>query len=140
MGKIKIPRINEVTISGRVTRDPELKYTPGGAAVVRISVACDRSYKDKAGTWQTETIFVPVQAWAATAEGFCKNATKGSPVIVKGRLSITKWQDANGNNKELTEIVAERIDILEWKDDNGSASGNTSEPPFGAPPSGDVPF
>jgi single-strand DNA-binding protein len=135
MGKIKIPRMNRAQIAGRITKDPEPKRTPAGAAVTRFTVAVDRSYKGKDDKWQTETVFLSVQAWAALAERTCNDAKKGSPVIVEGRIAVTKWDDAQGNHKELTEIVADRIDVLEWADDNASTSES-----FTSNSNGNVPF
>lgn len=124
MGNIKIPRINRAQISGRITKDPELKRTPSGTEVVRFTVAVDRGYKDKSGSWQSETIFIPVQAWASLAERFCKDAKKGSPVIVDGRISISKWAGKDGNQKETTEIVADQIHVLEWEESNPASTGS----------------
>lgn len=137
MGNIKIPRINRAQISGRITKDPELKRTSSGTEVVRFTVAVDKVYKDKSGNWQSETIFIPVQAWASLAERFCKDAKKGSPVIVEGRISVSKWDDMDGKQKESTEIVADQIHVLEWATDSnpvdtGSdwAQDNKKETPF----------
>ena len=70
MGKIKIPRINRSQISGRITKDPELKRTPSGTEVVRFTVAVDRGYKDKSGSWQSEAKFIPDHS-CESLEGRC---------------------------------------------------------------------
>lgn len=132
---IKIPSINRVQIAGRITKDLELKRIPSGTAVVGFSVACDRGYKDKDGTWQKETVFVPMQAWGALAETIAKHGKKGSPVLCEGRYNVRKYQNKDGQDVTLTEVVLESCHLLEWPEKDGLPEvpptlGRNDEVPF----------
>ncbi len=111
--KLNLPRINEVTISGRLTRDVDLRYTPSGTPTTNITVANDRSWRDSDGNWQSATNFLRVVLWTKTAEWATENLGKGSPVIVQGRMQTRSWQNKDGDNRSITEIVAYRIQPLE---------------------------
>jgi len=146
MADLKLPRLNKVIISGRITHDIELKYTPKGTPVVRFALASDRAYKDEAGTWQNVTSFIDVVAWTLTAENIAKNAHKGSAVIVEGRIDTRTYVDNNNQTRKITEIVAESIHHLEWKPRTEGDGEASSEPPMpeeaptGNVTSDDVPF
>ena len=132
---IKIPNINRVQIAGRITKDLELKRIPSGTAVVGFSVACDRGIRDKDGTWQKETTFVPMQAWGVLAETIAKHAKKGSPVLCEGRFNVRKYQNKDGQDVTLTEVVLESCHLLEWPDKNDTPElpptlGRNDEIPF----------
>ena len=110
---VKIPSINKAQISGRICNDLEVKHTTSGTAVLRLTVACDRNYK-KGDEWVKETVFIPCIAWQNLAENTAKNAKKGMPVIVEGRLNVETYTTKEGIEKSQTNIVADKIHVLEW--------------------------
>jgi len=132
MADLKLPRINKVMISGRITNDLELKYTPKGTAVIRFTVASDRGYKDESGVWQNTTTYIDVVAWTYTAEMVSKQCHKGSAVIVEGRLESRSYVDSNNVNRKIWEIIADSIHTLEWGPRDGSEPATMSgdEPPL----------
>lgn len=100
--------LNVITIQGRLTRDPELRYTANGTAVASFALAVDRDYTSKDNS-ERETDFIDVVAWRSTAEFVCKYFTKGQMAIVSGRLQIRPWTDDNGNKRRSAEVVANHV-------------------------------
>lgn len=113
MAEIRMPTINRVVISGRLTRDPELRYTPGGKAVCTVALAVNRRYKDASGQWQDDTTYINVVCWMKVAELVNRYLHKGSPVLVEGRLESRSWETEAGQKRSVVEIRADRIDFLE---------------------------
>lgn len=103
--------LNKVFILGRVTATPELRKTPGGQSVTSFSIATNRVWSDKAGAKQEETEFHNVVVWGRQAEIATQFLTKGSLVLIEGRLKTRSWQDKNGANHKATEIISERIQL-----------------------------
>ena len=99
--------LNVITISGRLTDQPDLRRTGNGTAVASFTLACERDYKN--GSGQRETDFIPVVAWRQTAEFVSNHFGKGQQTMVTGRLQVRKWQDKDGNNRYATEVVAENV-------------------------------
>ena len=114
MAELRLPLINKITISGRITKDVELKTTPSGKSVCSFTVANDRNVKNASGGFDKETIFVECQAWAFTAENLVKSVHKGSSVLVEGRLNCRKWTNREGQEQRSWEVVAETVYPLEW--------------------------
>ncbi len=104
--------INVVILSGRLTRDPEVKYTPSGRPVVRFGIAVNRSFVDSNNERQERTSFVNIVVWGAQAENCGKFLSKGSPVMVEGRLEIRKYTAQTGEDKRVTEVVARKVTFL----------------------------
>lgn len=100
--------MNQITISGNVTRDVELKYTPSGKAVASFSVAVTRG-KLPDGTWQSD--FFNCQAWDNLAINVAESATKGTKVMVTGKLIVDKHTDKEGVNKQYYKINASEVGI-----------------------------
>lgn len=113
MPEIKLPTINRIIISGRLTRDPELRYTPAGKAVCTVSLAVNRRYKDASGQWQDDTTFINVVCWLKVAELVNRYLHRGSPVLVEGRLESRSWETEAGQKRSVVEIRADRVDFLE---------------------------
>jgi single-strand DNA-binding protein len=113
MADLRLPRINKVLLSGRITNDIELRYTAKGTPVVRFTLAVDRAVKDATGQWQNQSSFLEVVAWSKWAESVNNSAHKGSPVIVEGRLEARSYVDSNNVNRKVVEIIAEYIQFLE---------------------------
>jgi len=103
--------LNNCVIIGRLTRDPELRYTAGDAIpVATFSLAVERSYKNKAG--EKEVDFINIVAWNKLAEHVTNYLTKGSMCAVVGRLQIRSYEDREGVKRKVAEIVAENVRFL----------------------------
>ncbi len=132
MADLKLPRLNRVFISGRITNDVELRYTAKGTPVVRFTLAVDRAVKDATGQYQNQTSFLEIVAWSKWAEAVSNNTHKGSPVIVEGHLEARNYVDSNNNNRKSVEIIAEYIQFLEYKprsEDSGHEEYHEAEVP-----------
>src|SRR5437870_11797468 len=108
---------NQVVIVGNLTRDPELRYTPNGAALVKFGVAVSRRVKDDAtGQWKdADTSFFNVTAWRTLAENVAETLTQGSRVVVVGRLRTNSWETQEGEKRSSVEIEAEEVGpSLKW--------------------------
>jgi single-strand DNA-binding protein len=108
---------NQVVVVGNLTRDPELRYTPNGAALVKLGIAVSRRVKDDAtGQWRdAETSFFNVTAWRSLAENVAESLTQGSRVVVVGRLRTNSWETPEGEKRSAVEIEAEEIGpSLKW--------------------------
>ena len=127
--------LNHITIMGRLTRDPELRRTGSGVAVASFTVAVDRDFSGRDGG-EKETDFIDCVAWRQTGEFVSKYFTKGSMMVVSGRLQIRSWTDKEGNKRRTAEVVADNVYFGESKrsDNGGSYGGNTySAPAYSAP-------
>lgn len=100
---------NNVTVVGNLTRDPELKYTPSGAAVVKFGIAVNRSYTNRNGDKVEQTSFVNVSAWANLAENIAESLHVGDRVIVNGRLESHSWETEEGQKRSTIEIQADEV-------------------------------
>lgn len=144
MADLKLPRLNKVILSGRITNELELKYTPKGVPVLRFTLAMDKRFKDESDQWQQSTIFVDVVVWSNSAENLSKSAHKGSAVLVEGRIETRSYVDNNNQNRKVFEIIAENIQTLEWKPRvDGSGSEDVPMPEDAHHPAAtddDVPF
>ena len=103
---------NKVLLMGNLTKDPELRYTPQGTAVVNLRMAVNRRWKDKAGELKEEGCFITVVAWDKQAEVCNQYLRKGSPVFVEGRLQSRSWEDNAGGKRSVVEVRAERVQFL----------------------------
>ena len=102
--------LNEVVISGRLTRDSELRYTPNGTAVTDVIIASNRIWS-KDSDRQEETTFVDVTIWGRQAESLQVYLTKGRHIMVVGRLKLNKWETENGDKRSKLTMVAEKINL-----------------------------
>ena len=119
--------LNHITIMGRLTRDPELRRTGTGTAVASFTVAVDRDFGGRDGG-EKETDFIDCVAWRQTGEFVSKYFTKGSMIVVSGRLQIRSWNDKEGNKRRTAEVVADNVYFGESKrssEGNSSYGGNT---------------
>ena len=107
---------NQIIITGNLTDDPELRYTPNGAAVVKFRVAVNRRYKDEAGNWKDgETSYFTVNAWRTLAENVAESLTRGTRVVVAGRLQMRSWENQEGEKRTVIEIEADDLGpSLKW--------------------------
>jgi single-strand DNA-binding protein len=104
--------LNKVLLIGNLTKDPELRYTPQGTAVVNLRLAVNRRWKDKAGEQKEEVCFITVVAWDKQAEVCNQYLRKGAPIFVEGRLQSRSWDDAAGQKRSVIEVRAERVQFL----------------------------
>lgn len=128
-GNIRIPDINLIVISGRLTRDPEVRYTPAGKAVAKVGIANNRRFRNtSSGEWQDETTFVDVTVWGDAAARAKDKLKKGSPVLVEGRLAFESWEAKDGTKRTHLKITASRLQALESNPSgNENAFGGAAE-------------
>src|SRR3990167_8398349 len=107
--------LNKVLLIGNLTRDPELRYTPSGAAVCTFSVATNRSYTSADGIKKEETEFIRIVSWNKLAELCSQLLAKGRKVYVEGRLQTRSWETPDGQSKQTTEVVIDDMRILDSK-------------------------
>ncbi|MCU1378605.1 MAG: single stranded DNA-binding protein [Acidimicrobiales bacterium] len=107
---------NSVTLVGNITRDPELRYTPAGAATCQFGLAVNRRWQNRqTSEWEEATSFFNVVAWREMAENAGESLTKGSRVIVTGRLEQRSWETPDGEKRSVVEVVADEIGpSLRW--------------------------
>lgn len=111
--------MNKVILIGRLTRDPELKFTAGsGIAVATFTLAVDRNYTNQSG--QRETDFIPIVCWRKLAETVANNLSKGRLVAVSGSIQTRKYTAQDGTNRYITEVLAETVQFLDRPKDGGS--------------------
>jgi single-strand DNA-binding protein len=110
---------NRVIIVGNLTRDVEIKYTQSGTAVAEIGLAINDRRKSQSGEWVEETTFVDVTMWGRTAEVASEYLSKGSPVLIEGRLKLDTWE-TDGKRRQKLKVVGERMQMLGGKGGNSS--------------------
>lgn len=111
--------LNKIILIGRLTRDPELRYTPGGVAVAHLVLAVDRPFTNKQG--ERETDFIDVVVWQKQAENCANFLGKGRLVAVEGRLQIRSYDDNQGIRRRAAEVIAENVRFLDRAKDSPSA-------------------
>lgn len=148
---------NRVILLGNLTRDPEVRYTPQGTAVCDVGIAVNERRKNAAGEWVDEVVYVDVTLWGRTAEVAGEYLTKGSPLLVEGRLRLDTWESQDGQKRSRLRVVGERMQMLGSRGSGeGATGGGTRQrrpaassggspaaddmPPADFPPDDDVPF
>lgn len=104
--------LNKVFLMGNLTRDPELRYTPGGTAVCEFGLAINRSWTGKDGQKHEETCFVDCQAWARTGEVITEYCKKGRPIFVEGRLNFSSWEGKDGQKHSKLRVTVDNFQFL----------------------------
>ncbi len=140
--------LNRVTLIGNLGADPELKYTQGGQAVLRLRLATTESYANRAGERQQRTDWHTVIVWGKRGEALNNILSKGRSICVEGRIQYRQWEDKDGNKRNATEIVAQNIVLLGGGGGRGRDSGapgdfgggGGSEPPTDDFGDDDIPF
>ena len=130
--------LNQVTLMGNLTRDPELRQTPTGQNVTSFSLALNRSYKDSGGEWQEATDYIDIVCWGPLAERVAQYLAKGRRCLVQGRLQSRSWEQ-DGNKRSKVEVLANDVTFLDSRgDDNtgGTSAGgdSSSEAPASSKP------
>jgi single-strand DNA-binding protein len=130
--------INVVVITGNLTRDPELRSTPGGTSVCKLRVAVNSRRKDgQSGNWVDKPNYFDVTVWGAQGENCAQYLSKGRPVGVEGRLDWREWEDKEGGKRQSVEIIANSVQFLGSRDgggNDGGGNGNGFSPPSGNTP------
>jgi single-strand DNA-binding protein len=124
--------INRVTVTGNLTRDPELRSTPGGTSVCKLRIAVNTRRKDASGQWVDKPNYFDVTVWGAQGENCAQYLSKGRPVAIDGRLEWREWQDReSGQKRQAVDIIADSVQFL------GSREGGENGGRF--TPQSDVP-
>lgn len=113
---------NRVILLGNLTRDIELKYTQGGTAVTEVGLAVNDRRKTQTGEWVEETTFVDVTLWGRTAEVASEYLSKGSPLLVEGRLKLDTWE-TDGQKRSKLRVVCERMQMIGTRGGSGGGGG-----------------
>ena len=127
--------LNRVVLIGRLTRDPELRFTQSGIAVASFTLAVDRNFKNANG--ERETDFIDIVVWRQQAENCANYLSKGKLAAVDGSLRIRTYEAQDGSKRRAAEVVADNVRFLSPKD-GGSGSGSAGS--YGAPPPEASPF
>jgi single-strand DNA-binding protein len=131
-GGLAMANLNRVFLIGRLTQDPELRYTAGGSAVTDLRLAINRTYPGKDGEMKEETLFIDVTVWNRQAENCCQYLKKGRQVHVEGYLKMDTWDDRNtGEKRSKVKVEADRVQFLDSKRDDagtGDDYGGGSAP------------
>jgi single-strand DNA-binding protein len=118
---------NICILMGRLTRDPDLRYTSGSAAVANFGLAMNRQYTDSKGEKQEDVTFVDVVCWSKTAEACSQYLHKGSPVLVVGRLQQRSWETEDGSKRHKLEVVASSVKFLSSSDARSASTDDKSQ-------------
>jgi len=113
---------NRVVLVGNVTRDPELRYIPSGTAVTDIGLAINDRRKNPSGEWVEETTFIDVTLWSRTAEVACEYLSKGSSVLIEGRLKLDTWEN-EGQKRSKLKVIGEKMQMLGGRGGGGGGGG-----------------
>jgi single-strand DNA-binding protein len=128
--------INRVVLVGNLTRDPELKHTPGGTAVTSLRIAVNGRKKDESGQWVDKPNYFSVSVFGNQAESCAQYLSKGRPVAIDGRLEWREWQQQDGTKREAVEVVADSVQFLGSRGDaeggGGLGGGGNQFVPAGA--------
>lgn len=143
--------LNKVFLIGNLTRDPELRYTPSGKAVATMGLAVSERYRSKTGEMVENTCFLDLEAWGRQAEICAEYLTKGSQILVEGRLKMDQWETPQGEKRTRLRVVVDRVQFMsapkkaEHKDvpsdlmDAGTPTGNHA-PELAKEEEEDLPF
>jgi len=123
--------LNRVILIGRLTKDPELRYTPNGVAVTTFTLAVDRNYSNQQG--QREADFINIVTWRGLAENVANYLKKGRLAAVEGRLQTRNYENNEGKRVYVTEIIADNVRFLESSNNNNNNNNNQNsrQEPFG---------
>jgi single-strand DNA-binding protein len=142
---------NRVILVGNLTRDPELRYIPSGTAVSDIGLAVNDRVK-RGDQWVDEATFVDITLWGRTAEICNEYCSKGSPILIEGRLKLDRWEK-DGQKHSKLKVIGERLQLLGSRGEGGPRGGRSTGggeaqydeseqymPAGGPPPNDDIPF
>ncbi|MEG6617247.1 single-stranded DNA-binding protein [Peptococcaceae bacterium 1198_IL3148] len=122
--------LNKIILIGRLTRDPEPRYTTSGVAVTRFTLAVDRPFSNSQG--ERETDFIDIVTWRKQAENCANHLGKGYMVAVEGHLQIRSYDDSQGIRRKAAEVVAQNVRFLDRGKSGGSNNPSASQDSFGS--------
>ncbi len=122
MTELRLPEINRVLITGRLTRDPDKRYASDSTAVTRFDLAFQRRFRARTGALTENTGFVSVTTYQRMAEVCAEYLRKGSPVLVEGRLVMKEWKTPQGEKRSRLEIQADSVHFLERRAEGAPAA------------------
>ncbi|MDX6455844.1 MAG: single-strand DNA-binding protein [Gaiellaceae bacterium] len=143
--------INRVVLVGNLTRDPELRHTPGGTPVCSLRIAVNSRRKDESGQWVDKPNYFSISVFGNQAESCTQYLSKGRPVAIDGRLEWREWQAQDGAKRESVEVVADSVQFLGSRGDGAgggdganqfvpAGAGSESSADFPAAADDDIPF
>ncbi len=137
--------LNRVFLIGRLTRDPELRYTQGGVAICEFRLANNRTWTAPDGTKKEESLFVDITVWKKQAEFCAEFLKKGRQVFVEGRLKFDEWENPEGQKRSKLSVTAQNVQFLDSRgagEGGGGGAGQTDKPPDPSepPPDEETPF
>jgi single-strand DNA-binding protein len=124
--------INRVVLVGNLTRDPELRHTPGGTPVCSLRVAVNDRKRDESGNWIDAPNYFSISVFGNQAENCAQYLSKGRPVGIDGKLRWREWQAQDGSKREAVEVVADSVQFLGGRGDGDGAGGGNQFVPAGA--------
>ncbi|AGB42481.1 single-stranded DNA-binding protein [Halobacteroides halobius DSM 5150] len=131
--------LNKVILIGRLTDDPELRYTPSGTAVCNFTLAVERNFRNQNGEYDTD--FIDIVVWRKQAENCANYLSKGRLAAAEGRLQIRSYENNEGQRRRVTEIVANSVQFLEYSNNNNNNNNqNNNQGQSSAEEDIDVPF
>ena len=113
MSELKMPAINQVSLSGRVVQDPDYRLLENGVGRLSARLAVNRSYRTRDGEWQEEASFINVVAWGKLADFASQRLHRGTPIFVAGRLRSYNWRDDDDNPRSSVEVQVRSLQLLE---------------------------
>jgi single-strand DNA-binding protein len=132
--------LNRVFLAGRLTRDPEVRYTPSGTAVADLGVAVTDTYRNRAGETVEQTCFVDVVVWGRQAETTGEYLGKGSPLLIEGRLQLDQWENQQGEKRSKLRVKADRVQFLgSPRRESEMGDAPVRQAPAGEPPAEPTP-
>ncbi|GAB6137167.1 single-stranded DNA-binding protein [Halanaerobaculum tunisiense] len=117
--------LNKVVLIGRLTDDPELRYTPSGTAVCNFTLAVERNFRNRDGEYDTD--FIDIVVWRKQAENCANYLAKGRLAAAEGRLQIRSYETDQGQRRRVTEVVANSVQFLEYGDSSNNNNNQTSD-------------
>ncbi len=124
---------NRVILLGNLTRDPELRFTPSGTAVADIGLAVNDRVKNASGEWVEQPTFVEVTLWTRTAEIASEYLSKGSPVLIEGRLKLDTWETNQGEKRSKLRVVCERMQMVGPRSGGSGREANRRDSQYSQP-------
>ncbi len=125
---IRIPELNEVLLTGRLTRDADVRMTQRGQSVCGFSIAVNRRYLDNAsGEWKDEVAYVTVSLFGSAADRAKDKLRKGVPILVEGRLVMNEFTDKSGQNRRELRVNARRVQFFQSADELAQGESSVSE-------------
>jgi single-strand DNA-binding protein len=131
---------NKVILLGRLTRDPELRYTPAGSPVCSFDVAMNRSYTTQGGERRDEVCYITIVVWGKQGENCAEYLKKGRQALVEGRLTQRSWETPEGQKRSKHEVVADRVQFMDSRPAPGAGARPAEEEAAPAPADDEVPF